>query len=586
MKTKRPYYLLQIIIPLSLLIHFLPAQDSTAYQPDPKPVFNSEFIKQAITWNWQSRFIMADSLGSVWHWQVRDFFRSYLISPSSNSRQEKDEHTFGGTFSYTKGWLNPGLYVKSWYQSDQQTRVKNQYANHALGIRLNARYLQPYLGYQQSVNRSITDWGWDTGFRSALPRLALGSYHARLNLASDYDLYAKRQNYDNRLAASIQTRFSAYSGDSLSFDYTETSKQYYSGSAIEHVKIFNRTWQNRLFYFLSFKDKITLNTKVQSRDISYFNGRNILLLENNMQYRHTGTELQLLLGLRTGDETQDNAGIRTDSRARQTALRLAADYRLSERQQLGLDLAFAKLQYDTPDSIINNDDRDEQRFVLQANYRYRVSPLLTLSWRAYAFFFHQIYIFAEQSINNSWNRVYKLNPRVDFVNRNIRNSLSTQVLANYTVYDFETNAEQIRSYVFRKYTVSDSLSYRLFGEQYAGAHVRVELEDKGSFFQEDFSQQVLQSYRSEFYNIFLLNNHFLFFRVMAGYTYYRREEWRHIPKKRKSRSIVNRGPYINVRYQAKENIIFSANLSLSSLNDSNYNQTRYTTGYMKLYYTF
>lgn len=586
MKTKRLHYLIRFIFFLNLFVHPLSAQDSTLYQTNPQPVFSSEFIKQTITWNWQSRFMMADSLGSDWHWQVRDFFRSYLISPSSKNRQEKNEHIFAGTFNFANGFFNPGIYINSWDQDNRQSATNNHYANHALGIRVNSGYIQPYLGYQQSVNRRITDWGWDTGFRSKLPRMALSSYYGKLGLASDYDLYAKRRNYNNRLAASVQTRFSSFSGDSLSFDYTETSKQYYSGSAIEHVKIFNRTWQNRLFYYVSYQDKITLNTKVQSRDISYFNGRNILLLENNMQYRHTGTRLQLLLGLRTGDETQDNAGIRTDSRARQTALRLAADYRLSGRQQLGLDVAYAKLQYDTPDSVINNDDRDEQRFVLQANYRLRISPLLSLSWRAYAFFFHQIYIYAEQSINNSWNRVYKLNPRVDFVNTNFRNTLSTQVLANYTVYDFETNADQIRSYVFRKYTVSDSLSYRLFGEQYAGMHVRVELEDKGSFFQRDFTQQILQSYRSEFYNIYLLNNHFLFFKVMAGYTYYRREEWRHLPKKRKNRSIVNMGPYVNLRYQADTHMVFSANLSLSSLNDSNYKQSRYTTGYLKLYYSF
>ena len=567
-------------------IQLIFAQESTVRPKQAYPQFSSHFTKQNITWNWQTRFQMADSINRVWQWQVQDYFQSNLITPSGTNRQWKDEHTFSGAFSYRQHSFSPGVYVKSWYQSDRQTAIKNIYANHAIGLFLDSKYIRPYVGYQQSINRDITDWGWDTGFRGELPNYHFGIYNTRLGMSSDYDLYEKRRNYDNRLSAAIQTNFSDLSGDSLSFNFSETSKQYYSGNTIEHVKIYSRDWQNRLFYYLSRRDRITLKTKLQSRNISYFNGRNISLLENSMEFRHSGSKLQLAMNLRTGDETQDNAGIKTDSRARQTALRLNADYHFSSRQQAGFDLAYAKLQYDTPDSIVNNDDRDEQRYIFQVNYFYRFSPVLKLSWQAYAYLFHQIYIFKEQSINNSWNRVYKLVPRLDYAYGRLRNSLSTQVLVNYTVYDFENFISQTRSYVFRKYTLSDSISTRLLGNQYLGAHIKMELEDKGSFYSDDFTQQVLQSYRSQFYNLYFLNTHFLYFRAMAGYTYYRRDEWRHIPLKHLSRSIINQGPYLNVAYLAGRKLKFSANISLSTLDDSAYKRTNYTTGYLKLYYSF
>ncbi len=575
---------------LLLLIFFItiPAVSQNAVVQDlagtSPPYFLSRFTKQSITWNWLTQFTMSDSVSRRWHWSVRDNFRSNLIRPGQSAGQWKDEHTFSGHFRYNAPYVSPALYVKSWLKSDRQPDAGNLFSNHSAGLQFQTKYITPYIGYQQARNKELTEWGWNTGIEGHLLNYKAGAYNTNMNFDSHYDFYEQRKSYEHNLGVSVQTKFSRFSGDSLSFIYSGLNRQYFVSGKLEQVTLFTRSWQNNLFYYLTYRDQITMQTQVQSRDISYFNGRNILNIENRLRYLHSGKRMMLGLYLRTNDETQDNSGIRTDSRLRQTAMRMEMGYKFTEDQSFDLNLAYVKLQYDTPDETYNNDDRDEQRFVFNMKYRYRFSPLLSMDVLAYSYLFHQIYIFSEQSINNSWNRIFKLNPQVNYFSDRIRNRLSTEVMANYTVYDFEKLITNTRSFVFRRYTFSDSISVRLFGSQYGGASAKIQLEDKGSFFEQNFKQQLIQSNKSELYTVFLSNENLLYFRVQAGYTLYSRTEWRYIPLKKRNRTITNRGPFFNVSYKTTQKVVFSANVSFSHLEDSNYHSSNYTTGYIRLHY--
>lgn|GEM_PF-1711880 len=585
-----------VVLLISLILYQTPALFAQLYIPLSDSLqneFQVDFYKRLTTWEWLGRLRLASQPGSSWNWFVREQFQSNLLIPAQGSKKWKDDHDLKGTFFRRRGNLDYGLYTSSWFQSDKQGSADNQFGNQILGMFGTYRNdpvirFTPYAGYQQSKNRNLIDWGWDAGFKGEINQYKIGDYQSTAKLESNFDLYDQRKNFDHTFKIALQTRFNEYSSDSLTFSYGEISKEYW-GSGLERnnlvkVKIFTRELNNRLDYNLSPRSLLNLTTKIQSRSLDFMTSRNIFFIENQFRFLHIADRFNYGINLRTNDETQDNTGISTDSRTRQTALNFQMGWRRNPDDVFYLDLAYVKLQYDTPDEK-NMDDRDEQRFIFNARYLHRFSPFLSMDWNAYAYLYHQIYIHSQMSQNNSWNRVFKLNPQVHYHYDRLRNILSTEVLANYSVYDFEELFPQTRSFVFRKYSFADSLIYRLIGENHIGFFTRIELEDKGSFFEKQFAQQVVQSYHSSFLNLFIENRNIFDFELCFGYSMYTRREWRHIPIKKLSREISNTGPYINLRYRTTAKLLFAATATLSKLSDSNTRTSTYVTSNLQLYYT-
>ena len=109
----------------------------------------------------------------------------------------------------------------------------------------------------------------------------------------------------------------------------------------------------------------------------------------------------------------------------------------NNNDRLDLQFNFIKYQFDTPDMDHNHDDRDETRFVGLVRYLHHLNPLLSLEFAGYVNLFHKTYIFRQQSANNNWNRIYRIQASVNYNYDNFRNTLRTEVLANYTAYDFD-----------------------------------------------------------------------------------------------------------------------------------------------------
>ncbi len=580
----------RIVLIIMVLHYSLPAQQLNTSTVTLPPFFSSEFQKQQTTWNWSFQFELSNSPASLWEWNIREQFRSNLLVPNTFSKLWKDEHKFRGTFYRNLSPLKMGLYADSWIQNDEQVSLKNKYANHVLG--LTARYkknqflLIPFLGYQQLQTRNKTEWGWDVGLRTRITRFQLGNYTNDIVAQTDYDFYKNLRNYDNSFQFRTMTRFNRFTYDSLAFIFSEINKENYTAdlTGITRTRINHRELKNQLFYNISGNNRLALLTRLMSRNLSYVSVRDIIYIENQLRYLYIGGETQLQAYLRTNDETQDITGTITDSQTRETAIGLQITHNFNPRQNLYGDFSYVKLQYDTPDER-NKDDRDEQRFIFTLRYRQRISSVLSMEWLGYVYLFHQIYIFKERSSSNNWNRVYKLGPKIRYVYDRLANTLNTEVLANYTVYDFEAPNQTPRSFIFRKYILSDSLTYRYYAANYIGFFARLELEDKGTFYKELYAQNIVQSYESRFFNLFLLNKRFYKFNLRIGYTYYLRMQWRHIPVKRRSREITNQGPYLSISYIGSRRLVFYASIALANLNDSITQNSTYITGYLKMYYT-
>ncbi len=159
------------------------------------------------------------------------------------------------------------------------------------------------------------------------------------------------------------------------------------------------------------------------------------------------------------------------------------------------------LRYDTP-SAANDEDRDELLSVLSITSTHRLGPMLDLSLTLAGNLSHVVYLFAANSANNNYNRVLRLFPRTVFrPTRDIVTMNGAEVLANYTVYDFEDQATRIRSFAYRQFSWVDSTSVELtsrIGLDFVGY---LKLYERGQLKWDEFKERTENSFTEKTYSL-------------------------------------------------------------------------------------
>ena len=126
---------------------------------------------------------------------------------------------------------------------------------------------------------------------------------------------------------------------------------------------------------------------------------------------------------------------------------------MTDNDSLSMMFLISRFQHDTPDSN-NFDDRDEYRATAILGYSHWFSPVLRIGFEAKLNLHHLVYIFSERSVNNNWNRILQLASSIKYrPSPMFVWSQQVELSANYTNYDFEELQSQIRSFVFRKFSL-------------------------------------------------------------------------------------------------------------------------------------
>ena len=155
-------------------------------------------------------------------------------------------------------------------------------------------------------------------------------------------------------------------------------------------------------------------------------------------------------------DTQRASASRLENTAQRTTLTTAIHIELSQDNKIQLVSSAALLRYDTQD-ILNTDDRDELLLTSGVEYLHRFSSRLSVLFDADLTLFHLVYLNRDKSANNNWNRVIRFSPIVDYMPVSwFRTVLHTEVLANYTISDYEQQVASVRSFSFRQVMWSDS----------------------------------------------------------------------------------------------------------------------------------
>lgn len=147
------------------------------------------------------------------------------------------------------------------------------------------------------------------------------------------------------------------------------------------------------------------------------------------------------------------------------------------------------LRYDTP-SRDNTEDRDEQLFAVTLSGSHRFGRTFLLGVELDGTMSHTVYLLPERSAGNSRNRILRLCPRTVFrPSSDVATVNAFEVLANYTVHDFEAQSALARSFSYRQFAWYDSTSLELTRRVGIDVLGSLKFSERGQLNWEEFTER-------------------------------------------------------------------------------------------------
>lgn len=187
-----------------------------------------------------------------------------------------------------------------------------------------------------------------------------------------------------------------------------------------------------------------------------------------------------LTSLRTQEIQRDNATMRTSMLGR-------GEIRLSAVDTLRVEGSGSLLRYDTP-SALNYDDRDELSVLASVSYARRFTPTLSFALTLSGQDVHVVFLRAQRSAQNNVFRVLRLSPTIYINGAVVTMQPQCEVLANYTVYDFDESAGATQSYSLRQLSYRDSMRIQLTPALHIEAQLLLRYSERSSFSWTDFAE--------------------------------------------------------------------------------------------------
>ncbi len=205
----------------------------------------------------------------------------------------------------------------------------------------------------------------------------------------------------------------------------------------------------------------------------------------------------------------------------QSVLRLLykSNYQLSDADTLGLLYLKSITRYDTP-SDDNNSDNDESANFIGFYYHHSINSRLSARINLDIFNSHKVYLKSQRSAENKWWYIYRLSPQIFYRSDNISFAPSFEVLANYTVFDYENKSINIKSYSYRNVSWRDSIDLKLYKSMSTYFQLNCRYSENSVLYWKDFSEKP-QTSKSELFlkNLFVYSHKSS--RIGLGYRIYR-----------------------------------------------------------------
>ncbi len=497
----------------------------------------TNFDKQLNTYYLNSGFEVSGS-SAPFSFSIKENFRSTLVKAGSNSIRDEQYFIFRGNYKFNRG-LNAGLSVKSSLLSDDRQLAINQTAiNHATFYTeielLRQIYLTPYGGY--SINKQVgtTDRGPIYGFEGLISDLDFTDFSLHSELKFENEDISPRKNLLRFFNILVSNPFNPNVLNSFNTKFTQSRKDFYFPADSITSSQFNVTnniegrtesiylIQDRLV-FNGFLDLFTLELSgrlnwrtidrdtryrsldIQSQDIFDTKIEELRIgAESSLIYRTANIDGVLRLNYIERDEKHIAKRIegvdesfyeqrkelesRKNNNSGRAAISLLGNIQISNTDRLSVSMFQSKLKYDTP-NINNDDDRDELLSIARIRYSKFITPFFEMFANVEGTYSHIVYLFASRSANNNINRVLRFSTGGYYYGAQFSSLNNFEVSANYTVYDFEDVASNLRSISFRQFTATDSTRWSLSNKFTLIINAYIKLTDQGDLNWDDFAER-------------------------------------------------------------------------------------------------
>lgn len=252
-------------------------------------------------------------------------------------------------------------------------------------------------------------------------------------------------------------------------------------------------------------------------------------------------------------EKQERSERRLENISRRTSISSQFELDISEKDQLTFGGTASILRYDTPDTL-NVDDRDELLVTFGIQETHRFSQHLAFSVLVDATLSHLVYLSRFQSANNSWNRILRFSPKVEYNPSSwFRSTNIAEVLANYTVYDFEEQVALVKSFSFRQASWIDSTSIRLTRQIALDFVGGIRVYERGILRWKEFKERPQNYFMEQTYWPRMVWMKEGDLRIGVGFRFFGQDRYRSEGKERfLERRLVSLGPTVEIEWMRND----------------------------------
>ena len=463
------------------------------------------------------------------------------------------------------------------------------YAEMMKKIRMNAA-----VGYKYDRRLSKIDQGVTYQINVSTDTLNLGGYRNKMVALVNEDRFPERRNSNLNVTYRVKKYFQRGTYDSLAVFFVQQRRDNYErfspiGLFLESLSENVKGVRHLLSYGVNSNLRVSVRTDLQLRNSRVEKKYKQRMVDQRSKDEfHSENEVTMVMNSRRMD-FNFSFGYRTDNQKNQVpdsvlaskfskyfyyispdfhssriALSLFGRFKFLRRDTLSLRAGVNKFQYDTPEA--NMDDRDELRMNFQINHVHYFSEQFKISLTASANLYHLVYIFSERSANNSWMRIFRLNPKIVFrPTENFRIIQISEVSANYVDYDYEAinSLSDVRSYVFRRFMIEHAIEWQFLPHISAVLDYKFEIEENGKFSWKRWTEIILTDRRNHWARLNLIYQPTANLMISPGIIYFRRDVKN--GERFSVGSIVGSGragflsygPSFSVRYQPRARLTFS-----------------------------